>query len=186
MSHANGNDLSGTPWLWDEPTWRSKVAKVRAGRSLKPKRWKDGARMAVAFSFDADHETIDLRNGARSISRMSQGQYGARAGMPRILATLERHGVPASIFMPAVAAMINAEEARSIVAAGHELGWHSWIHEFNSQLDPETERELALRAADMLETVSGTRPVGMRTASWDFTPTRCASRARWGFSTIRR
>lgn len=170
MSHTSDSALSDTPWLWEEPAWRAKVAKVRAGRSLKPRRWKDGARMAVAISFDADHETIDLRNGARSIGRMSQGQYGARAGMPRILKVLERYAVPVSIFMPAVSAMINAGEVRSAVAAGHELGWHSWIHEFNSQLDPQTERDLALRAADMLEKVSGARPVGMRTASWDFTP----------------
>jgi peptidoglycan/xylan/chitin deacetylase (PgdA/CDA1 family) len=47
---------------------------------------------------------------------------------------------------------------------------HSWIHEFNSRLDEETERDLALRAADTLERLSGMRPVGMRTASWDFSP----------------
>lgn len=165
-----GLRTTNDPWLWPEETWRAKTDKVRAGRSLKPVQWKDGARMAVAFSFDADHETIELRNGGASISRMSQGQYGARSGMPRILKVLETHAVPASIFMPAVAAMINADEARAIVDAGHELGIHSWIHEFNSRLDPETERSLSLRAADTLETITGRRPVGMRTASWDFTP----------------
>ncbi|RZJ93879.1 MAG: polysaccharide deacetylase, partial [Novosphingobium sp.] len=35
------------PWEWDEATWRGKVDKVRAGRSLKPKTWKNGARCAV-------------------------------------------------------------------------------------------------------------------------------------------
>jgi peptidoglycan-N-acetylglucosamine deacetylase len=167
---AQGSYSAEKPWTWPEPVWRAKTEKVRAGRSLKPDRWKGGARMAVAFSFDADHETIELRQGGASIGRMSQGQYGARAGMPRILALLERHGVPASIFMPAVAAIINAEEARAVVGSGHELGIHSWIHEFNSSLDPETERTLSFRAADTLEAITGVRPVGMRTASWDFTP----------------
>ena len=32
------------PWQWPEETWRGIVGKVRAGRSLKPKAWKDGAR----------------------------------------------------------------------------------------------------------------------------------------------
>ncbi len=158
------------PWTWPEAVWRGAVEHVRAGRSLKPARWKDGAAFAVALSFDSDHETIELRNGGRSYSKLSQGQYGARAGMPRILAMLQRYGVPASFFMPAVAAMLNEREIEAVAAAGHEIGIHSWIHELNSVLDHDTERDLALRASDVLTRLSGTRPVGMRTASWDFSP----------------
>lgn len=158
------------PWTWPEAVWRGAVEHVRAGRSLKPAHWKDGAAFAVALSFDSDHETIELRNGGRSYSKLSQGQYGARAGMPRILAMLQRHGVPASFFMPAVAAMLNEREIEAVAAAGHEIGIHSWIHELNSVLDHDTERDLALRASDVLTRLSGTRPVGMRTASWDFSP----------------
>ncbi len=158
------------PWTWPEEVWRAKVNHVRAGRSLAPKAWKNGARLAVALSFDSDHETIELRFGGNSYGKMSQGQYGARRGTPRILALLEKHGVPATFFMPAVSAMINPDEARAVVSAGHELGIHSWIHEFNSRLDHATERDLAFRATDVLEKLSGKRPVGMRTASWDFSP----------------
>jgi peptidoglycan/xylan/chitin deacetylase (PgdA/CDA1 family) len=158
------------PWTWPEETWHGIVQHVRAGRSLKPKRWKGGATFAVALSFDSDHETIELRNGGKSYSRISQGQYGARAGMPRILAILTRHNVPATFFMPAVAAMLNEAEVKAVAAAGHEIGIHSWIHELNSRLDHATERDLMLRARDVLEQLSGRRPVGMRTASWDFSP----------------
>jgi peptidoglycan/xylan/chitin deacetylase (PgdA/CDA1 family) len=158
------------PWTWPEETWRGIVQHVRAGRSLKPKRWKDGATFAVALSFDSDHETIELRNGGKSYSRISQGQYGARAAMPRILASLARHDVKATFFMPAVAAMLHEAEVKTVADAGHEIGIHSWIHEFNSVLDHATERDLMLRARDVLERLSGKRPVGMRTASWDFSP----------------
>lgn len=158
------------PWLWPEAAWRAKLDKVRAGRSLKPARWKGGARMAVALSFDSDHETFELKNGGESIGKMSQGQYGARRGIARVLAALERHAVPASFFMPAVVALINPDEVRAVIANGHEIAMHSWIHEFYSRLDHATERDLALRAADVLERLSGVRPVGMRTASWDFSP----------------
>lgn len=158
------------PWLWPEQVWRAKLAKVRAGRSLMPSVWKGGARMAVALSFDSDHETFELKNGGDSIGKMSQGQYGARRGIARILKTLEKHAVPASFFMPAVVALINPDEVRSVIANGHEIGMHSWIHEFNSGLDHATERDLAFRACDVLEKLSGVRLVGMRTASWDFSP----------------
>ena len=156
------------PWEWDEATWRGKVNKVRAGRSLKPKAWKGGARCAVALSFDSDHETNELRDGGESIGRMSQGQYGNRMGVPRILDVLGRSHVPATFFVPAVAALLYPDEQRRVVAEGHEVGLHGWIHEVNTRVPPDKERELHFRAADTLEKITGIRPVGMRTPSWDF------------------
>ena len=73
------------PWQWPEERWRGIVDRVRAGRALRPKSWPGGARCAVALSFDSDHETNELREGGESIGRLSQGQYGNRQGVPRIL-----------------------------------------------------------------------------------------------------
>ena len=164
------DDSSSQPWSWEESLWREKVEHVRAGRSLKPARWKNGARCAVAFSFDSDHETNELRDGGTSIGRMSQGQYGNRQGVPRILSALAKHDAKATFFVPAVAALLYEDEQRRVVAEGHEIGIHGWIHELNSQLPYETERDLMFRAADTLERITGVRPVGMRTPSWDFSP----------------
>ncbi len=155
-------------WAWPEQRWRAVVEKVRAGRSLKPARWKDGARVAVALSFDSDHESWVLRDGGNSPAGLAMGQYGARAAVPRILRLLERHAVPATFFVPAVIAQLYPDEQRAVVAAGHEIGIHGWIHERNSTLSPAVERDLCLRAADALTLLTGTRPVGMRTPSWDF------------------
>ncbi|HEX7928800.1 MAG TPA: polysaccharide deacetylase family protein, partial [bacterium] len=160
---------AGDPaWAWPESRWRSIVEKVRAGRSLKPKGWKDGARVAVALSFDSDHESWVLREGDNSPAGLAMGQYGAKAAMPRILRLLEKLGVPATFFVPAVIAQLYPEEQRSVVAAGHEIGIHGWIHERNSQLPPQAERDLCLRSADVLTKITGQRPVGIRTPSWDF------------------
>ncbi|MEV0315601.1 polysaccharide deacetylase family protein [Nonomuraea fuscirosea] len=156
------------PWQWDEPTWRGHVERVRAGRSLRPSSWPGGARVAVALSFDSDHETLPLRDGETRPGRLSQGEYGSRAAAPRILGLLEQHHIPASFFVPAVSALLHPGEVRDYAAAGHEVALHGWIHERNLLLDPATERELAFRAADTLERLSGTRPVGLRTPSWDF------------------
>lgn len=156
------------PWQWPEETWRAKVDKVRAGRNLKPASWPGGARCAVALSFDVDHETNELRDGGKSIGRLSWGQYGNRVGIPRILSLLERESIKASFFVPAVTALLYPEEQRRIVGEGHEIGLHGWIHEVNTAVPPAQERELHLRSADILEQVTGIRPVGMRTPSWDF------------------
>ena len=164
------DDKTLEPWRWQESTWREVVNKVRAGRSLAPKAWPNGARCAVALSFDSDHETIELRNGGKSFGKISQGQYGGRRGSPRILDCLRKHDVKASFFMPAVSALLNPDEPKAVISGGHELAIHSWIHEMNGPLGYDAERDLSLRAAETLEKLSGVRPVGLRTASWDFSP----------------
>ncbi|MFV0296243.1 MAG: polysaccharide deacetylase family protein [Hyphomicrobiaceae bacterium] len=166
------NSLPDQPdaWRWPEDKWRGIVEKVRAGRSLRPGAWSDGAHTAVALSFDSDHETQVLRWGHDSPGRLSAGQYGARVGVPRIRKVLGKYGIKATFFVPGVVALLYPEEQRANVAEGHEIGIHSWIHELNSALPPADERELQMRAADTLEKVSGVRPVGIRTPSWDFSP----------------
>lgn len=155
------------PWQWPEQQWRSRVNKVRAGKPLAPA-WPGKARCAVALSFDVDHESNELRDGAKSLSRMSWGQYGQRQGMPRVMALLDKYDIKASFYVPAVIAQLYPEDQRALVDNGHEIGIHGWIHELNSILPPENERDLMLRSADVLEKISGARPVGIRTPSWDF------------------
>jgi peptidoglycan/xylan/chitin deacetylase (PgdA/CDA1 family) len=158
------------PWQWEEAQWRKLVNQTRAGRRLAPSVWKNNARCAVALSFDSDHETNELRDGGKSIGRMSWGQYGNRVGVPRILDLLKRHDVKASFYVPAVAALLHPDEQRRVIAEGHEIGIHGWIHELNSVLPYEAERDLMFRSTDTLEKITGIRPVGLRTPSWDFSP----------------
>lgn len=158
------------PWMWSEAEWRAKVEHIRAGRSLKPTQWPGGAKVAVALSFDSDHESIPLARGETSAGSLSQGEYGARAAVPRIRALLDANDIKASFFMPAVMAKLHPDEPRSLADEGHEIGIHGWIHERNSMLTHETERDLQFRAADTLEQICGRRPVGIRTPSWDFSP----------------
>ncbi len=162
------------PWQWQEQHWRQLVDQVRAGKRYRPKAWKDGARCAVALSFDSDHETSELREGGKSIGRMCWGQYGSRVGVPRIAKILEKHDVKATFYVPAVVALLHPDEQRRLVAEGHEIGIHGWIHELNSILPREAERDLLFRSSGVLEKVTGKRPVGMRTPSWDFSPNTLA------------
>lgn len=162
------DDSSMEPWQWSEEHWRKLVNRVRAGRRLRPAKWKDGAQFAVALSFDSDHETNELRDGGSSINRLAWGQYGNRVGVPRILALLEKYDVPSTFYVPAVSALLYPDEQRRIVAAGHEIGIHGWIHELNRKLKADDERDLMLRSLDAIEKITGARPTGMRSASADF------------------
>ena len=146
--------------------------RVRAGRSLQPERWPNGARVAVLLSFDVDNDTILLaRSDNPSIGAMSQGEYGARVGLKRVVDLVDRHNIPASFFIPAVSLILQPDMVDVIQQSGrHEFGVHGWIHELNTELDADTERDLVGRATDYLENVTGRRPVGYRAPSWNFSP----------------
>ena len=146
------------PWQWPEATWRGIVGRARAGRSLKPASWPEGARCAVALSFDADHETIPLRDGDVSPMRISQGQYGNRQGTPRIRRLLEREAIPATFFYPAVSALLHPDEIRAIAAGGHEID--ALGHGEQSGLGHRHLLGLAAPTADAHHPVADGEPVG--------------------------
>lgn len=155
-------------WTWPEERLQQLMGRARAGRSLKPPSWPGSAKCAVALSFDSDHDTYELRDGGKSISALSQGHFGSRQGIPRIRRFLEAEKIPATFFVPAVTALHYPDEQRALIAEGHEIALHGWIHERNTLLDEMTERDLQHRSADALERITGVRPVGIRTPSWDF------------------
>lgn len=158
-------------WEWSDRRVQETVQAVRAGRDLTPEGWPGGARVAVLLSFDVDNETVFLRYGEPTIGGLSQGEYGARRALPRVVELLDRYGIPASFFIPAVSLWLNPGQIDVIQRAGHhEFAVHGWIHERNSQLTEAQERALLTRAVDSLTAWTGVRPVGYRAPSWDFSP----------------
>ena len=81
---------------------------------------------------------------------------------------------------PPSRALLYPDEQRRVIAEGHEIGLHGWIHELNSVLPEKDERELHLRSSDTLTEITGIRPVGMRTPSWDFSPATLAIQREMG------
>jgi peptidoglycan/xylan/chitin deacetylase (PgdA/CDA1 family) len=159
------------------------VNQVRAGRDLNPPFWPGGAQVAVLLSFDVDNETVyGLRTGAVSIGPLSQGQYGARVALPRVLRLLEKEDVPATFFFPAWSLKLAPEQADLIQAPGmHEIGLHGWIHELNTSLDGETEARLLRQASDAIEEITGVRPIGYRAPSWNHSPNTLSIIREMGF-----
>ena len=158
-------------WRWTIDSVFTVVNSVRAGRSLQPAAWPNGARVAVLLSFDVDNETVAIRFGEPNAGTLSQGQYGSRQGLRRVVDLLDRNRIPASFFIPSVSLQIAPEMANVIKKSGrHEIGVHGWIHELNTTLPDSAERALLTKAIDELTRLTGTKPTGYRAPSWNFSP----------------
>ncbi|MCI0433787.1 MAG: polysaccharide deacetylase [Gemmatimonadetes bacterium] len=169
-------------WRWSMDRVLATVNAVRAGRSLAPAAWPDGGRVAVLLSFDVDNETVSLRFGQPTIGELSQGEYGGRAALGRVVAALDRYEIPATFFIPAVSLRLNPGMADVIRASGrHEFAVHGWIHEMNTEMPADIERELVVKAKRELEEMTGYAPVGYRAPSWNFSPNTLAIIRELGF-----
>lgn len=160
--------LPGTRLTIDQ--LRAQFFHVGAGRRLKPKSWPNGARVAVALSFDVDNASAALSVGDLGSETLSRGEYGAVDGLPRILRLLDTHQVPASFFIPAVSALLHPQMIPDILARKrHEIGVHGWIHELLPALNDEAEEQRLLnQSIDYLTKAAGKKPVGYRAPSWQF------------------
>jgi peptidoglycan/xylan/chitin deacetylase (PgdA/CDA1 family) len=141
-------------------------------RRLKPKQWPNGAKVAVALSFDVDNATVPLSRANLGSEDLSRGMYGAVDGLPRILRMLDRQRVPASFFIPAVSLALNPEMMQWIQASRrNEVGIHGWIHEHLGVLNNEQqEQQLLDQSIEALTKAIGKRPVGYRAPSWAMSP----------------
>ena len=158
-------------WKWTMDSVNLVVNAVRAGRSLQPAKWPGGARVAVLFSFDVDNETVAIRFGEPTVSTLSQGQYGGRVGLERVLDVLDKNRIPATFFIPSVSLALTPGMLPMIKKSGrHEIGVHGWIHEMNTTLPDSVERRLLTKAIAELTQMTGQKPVGYRAPSWNFSP----------------
>ena len=169
-------------WQWTMDSVNTVVNAVRAGRSLQPKSWPSGARVAVLLSFDVDNETIPLRYGEPTVGSLSQAQYGARVGLQRVVNLLDAHRIPATFFIPSVSLAITPSMADVIKKSGrHEFAVHGWIHEMNATLPDSVERRLLTKAFGELTALTGTKPTGYRAPSWNFSPNTLSILREIGF-----
>jgi peptidoglycan/xylan/chitin deacetylase (PgdA/CDA1 family) len=136
--------------------------------------------VALTFDFDAYSTWIGSHN-ATSPSMLSRGEFGS-VGVRRILPLLDKYGAKATFFVPGHTALAFPSAVQAIVAAGHEIGHHGWVHENPVLLSPEEERTVLLRGLDALDKVAGVRPTGYRSPAWDNSPSTVPLLLEHGFA----
>jgi hypothetical protein len=82
-----------------------------------------------------------LPAGVFDTNAASFGEYGWRVGIWRLLESLDRHGVQATLFTSGRIAELNPESLQSAQRAGHEIAPHSYAQNIiPALLSPEDEK----------------------------------------------
>jgi peptidoglycan/xylan/chitin deacetylase (PgdA/CDA1 family) len=121
------------------------------------------------LSFDVDAEAPILVEGRRHSENagvMSHQAYGPLVGVPRILDLLQEYKLPATFFVPGVTAERYPDAVAQILAAGHEIGHHSYAHFSPIDQDEAAERSDFERALEALARFD-VEPKGFRCPSWE-------------------
>jgi peptidoglycan/xylan/chitin deacetylase (PgdA/CDA1 family) len=146
--------------------------------------WPGDTRCVIMLSFDLDGVSGLLYRtpeAERRPSVLSRAEFGTRVGVFRILDLLERYQIRASFFIPGYIAERNEETVKDIVRRGHEVGHHGYMHEPPATLDPQKEAEILDRGSAILEGITGQRPLGYRSPSWDLSEYSLEFMAERGF-----
>ena len=146
--------------------------------------WPGGADVAVALTFDVDGEAPWLGEGQeyeRRLSMLSMGRFGPERGVWRVLELLREHDIPATFYVPGHTADHWPEVVPAILAAGHEVAHHGYMHLGTDGLDAGAQRAELERGLVALEK-HGVRPAGYRSPGWELSPQTLAMLSELGFS----
>jgi len=105
----------------------------------------------------------DAREGVRHMSMESIYEYGSRAGVWRLLNLFKEMDIPLTIFAVAMALERHPDVAKAFVEAGHEICSHGYRWIDYQYVDEATEREHMHKAIEIIERLTGSRPLGWYT-----------------------
>jgi putative urate catabolism protein len=152
------------------------------GRDAPHARWPNGARIAVQFvlNYEEGGENSVLHGDdaseqflsemfnpaafpARHISMEGIYEYGSRAGVWRILREFERRGLPLTVFGIATALQRSPDVTAALKELGHDIACHGWKWIHYQNVDEATERAHMAQAMQLIEQLTGSRPLGWYT-----------------------
>ncbi|NDP43244.1 MAG: allantoinase PuuE [Aromatoleum sp.] len=145
-------------------------------------RWPGGARIAVSFvlNYEEGAENCVLHGDPASETFLSEivgaqaypmrhrsmeslYEYGARAGVWRLLRLFRERNMPLTIFGVAMALARNPAVVAAMLSDGHEIAGHGWRWISYQQIDEATEREHLALAVATLTRLIGRAPEGWYT-----------------------
>lgn len=134
--------------------------------------WPDGKRCAVSFSFDVDAESLlhlNFRETAPTrVAMSSMLRYDVNVAVPRLIEIFRRYDMRQTFFVPGWCAQTYPGMVDAIVAAGHEIGHHGYLHKRPNQQSRDEEAQSFGLGIEALVKHTGKRPVGFRAPAFAF------------------
>ncbi|MDO9713287.1 allantoinase PuuE [Paracraurococcus lichenis] len=152
------------------------------GENPPDPQWPGGTRLALSFVLNYEeggehtvlngdpHSEIYLHEvpggtprQERDLSTETQFEYGARAGVWRILRLFAERDLPLTIYGVGRALELNPTVARAFTAQGHEVASHGWRWIDYRTVPEEVERAEVARCYETIERTTGQKPQGWYT-----------------------
>ncbi len=152
------------------------------GRHPPHANWPGRARIAVQFvlNYEEGGENSVLHGDAGSEQFLSEMfnppvfpdrhlsmegiyEYGSRVGVWRLLREFEKRGLPLTVFGVSMALERCPEVTAAFQELGHEIACHGWRWINYQNIDEATEREHMARGMDIIQRITGERPLGWYT-----------------------
>jgi len=134
--------------------------------SRTPPPWPEGARCAVAFSFDVDADSVvhaAHRAGVLDeVHAVAHMRYDPHVGLPRLVDLFAGYGIPITCFVPGWVAETYRKPVEHILTGPNEIAHHGHFHEWPNQQSREAEREALAAGIERLAAITGRRPAGYR------------------------
>ena len=147
--------------------------------------WPGEVRCVVMLGFDVDGVSGAINrnpDSARLPSLMSMREYGPSVATARILRLLDDYRIKASFYIPGYVAETHEPLVLDIKESGHEVAHHGYMHEPPATLSKEQEEDVLDRGISILERITGDRPKGYRSPSWELSEHSLSLLAERGFT----
>ena len=152
------------------------------GRHPPHANWPGQARIAVQFvlNYEEGGENSVLHGDAGSEQFLSEMfnppayperhlsmdgiyEYGSRVGVWRLLREFEKRGLPLTVFGVGMALERSPEVTAAFQELGHEIACHGWRWINYQNIDEATEREHMALGMEVIQRMTGERPLGWYT-----------------------
>lgn len=137
-----------------------------------PVPWPNGAKCACCVTFDIDTDSLihlgHPEDGFRRASAISMLQYGPHVAIPRILETYKLLGIKQTFYFPAWCMETYPDVVDQILAGGHEIGQHGFLHENPVGQSKAEQAKWIDRAMEVHKRMTGRLPRGFRAPLYNF------------------
>jgi peptidoglycan-N-acetylglucosamine deacetylase len=131
--------------------------------------WPAGHRAALVLSFDVDGEYGEINHrGPDDWYWRSQARYDLETGVWRVLEILADFDVAGTFCWVGRCVEERPDAVRAAHDAGHESATHGWDHRYFRDMTADEQRDDVERTRQVIEGVTGVRPVGHKTPAWRF------------------